>query len=1013
MIRNRFSESPAIRAAWIAVFVLAAMSLASSSAWSQRGKITAKIIDAKTNEPLLRASVQIVETRAGAYSKENGIATIIGVDPNENYTVIAKYPGYLTDTIYHVKVQSDVTTSLNFKLGTKETVVTVTAAAEPMVQKTNTDLSTKFDQSTIQSIPGRQRLDEVILLTPGAVQDNANGGISFHGSRGDANSIRLNGVEMTDPLTGQASSLQYSLSRLAVSEVDIVTGSADASKGGFTGGEINTQTRSGGTDLQLNAHYRTEIPALFGSSETGIKQMPSGDDIYEIALGGPLVSQDLKFYGTAKLNSFQHYNVFDNPTFANEGLGVIDPDGNNLGEIPLTERYRRSATGKLSFDAFGFSVNANAALSAESDLLNNWTTLYEPSYYIPAEEQTNNIYSITARGQIGDGILEFTGAYTISDIQEGLYDQTQPVNAFHEPQFLSNADNYTYNSIDNTITPGPDGIIDIYTPVLKQIPDPANPTQPYSSEVPGPNPFTGHIEGPAIIQSSANAYGVADLFPVAGNLGGFTIENTSQTQLSGDYSIVVGSHTLSAGFDANIMSVYKYEDDLPWDANPFKDSFLVHPYTGGIFLTDKMEFSDITFNPGLRFDVYQPDASSINDLYNPLASGLSPTKLQTQVSPRLAITYAVTDQTTFQFGYNWYFKQPDLIDVLTNTAGGSSSALALVLARGNQIIGNAGLQAQLSKEVNVGFHTQLLDVFAFSVTGIYKDLRNQDGLEQITSPLLPIGYTIYSSDEYGSDKSLEIVAEKRMSDNFSMKLNYTYGAATGTSSSATENYAALINQDPNSQQAVLPLTPFPFGYDRTNVANFLFDLNYNKGEGPTIFGQKLLEWFSLQTTTVYLTGTPYTALNLKGAQVGPTNGEREPDEFQTDATLTRTIPFSDIFGPSTSRLFLDLQLEVTNVFNRVTPESVYPVTGQGNNDGTNGILGTSTEYYDDPTNSRGGQIDALGNLYYNPRIDLNHDGRVSAQEQQIAYTQFRNDNYARAINYWTPRRVYMNFTIRF
>src|SRR5581483_2539001 len=791
MILNRFPRSPFripsfIKGVISAAFVLTAM-LTASSVWAQNGKITAKIIDAKTGEPLIHAVVQIVQNRMGALTKDDGVATIINVPPDENYTVVAKYAGYVTDTVYHVKVQSDITTALKFTLGTKEKIVVVVAQA-PLVEKTKTDISTKFETSTLAAMPGRQRIDEVIKLTPGAVQDNSNGGVSFHGSRGTSNSIRLNGVEITDPLTGRSGSLQQGLSRFAVSEIDIVSGNADASKGGFVGGEINTQTRAGGSEIAFNAHYRTEVPALFGSNANGFKQMPAGDNIYEFELDGPLLTQDIKFYLTGRLNSFDHYNIFTDPIYANEGLGVTDPLGNNLGEIPLTQRYRRTTTGKLSFDALGFSIEANAALSAESDLLNSWATLYEDPYYVPAEEQTNNVYSLTGRGQIGDGVLEFTAGYTVYDIQLGKYDHSQPVDASHLPQFLSVADNYQYNSIDGSISPGSDGIIDIYTPVTKQIPDPADPTKPYSSQIQGPNPFTGHIEGPIITQSSANGYGIVGLFPVAGNGGGFQIENTGQTQLSGNYSLQVGSHYLQGGFETNLMSVYKYENDLPWDANPFKDSFLVHPYTAAIYAEDKMEFSDITFAPGIRFDMYQPNSFQINDLYNPIASGISPTSLQTQLSPRLAITYAVTDQTTFNFGYNWYFKEPNLNNVLANTAGGNIAQIALVLQRGNQILGDAGLQAERTKEVDVGFSTQLSDVFAFSVTGIYKDLRNEAGLEQISSPVLPIGYTIYTDDQYGNDRAIEIIAEKRMSDNYSLKLDYTYQSAKGTSSSATEAY---------------------------------------------------------------------------------------------------------------------------------------------------------------------------------------------------------------------------------
>lgn len=1024
MIRNRFNHGTVCRRVrtlaviFFGATALGAMSGLAGTAWAQTGKISAKIVDAQTGEALIHASIQIVQNRMGALTHEDGVATIIDVPPSENYTIIAKYVEYVPDTIYHVKVQSDITTALNVKLGKKGQIITVVAQA-PMVEKTKTDISTKFSNSAFASIAGRQRIDEIIKLTPGAVQDNSNGGISFHGSRGTSNSVRLNGVEITNPLTGRAQSLETGLSRLAISEVDIVTGSAGASAGNFVGGLINTQTRSGGNTLDFTAHYRSEIPPLFGYSQNGFQQMPSGDKIYEFSLGGPLITQDLKFFITGRLNTFDHYNTFTDPTFSNEGLGVIDPEGNNLGEMPLTQRYYRTGTAQLAFQALGFSITANAALNATSELLNGWGTLYEDPYYVPAQEETNNVYSLNARGQIGDGVLELQGSYNIDDIQNGKYDHTQPVDITHEPQFLSIADNYSYNSIDGTISPGADGIIDIYTPVTRQIPDPADPTKPYSSQVQGLNPFTGHIEGPFISQTSANAYGLVGALPTGqqfasiANAGGFVVENTDQSQFSGNYTVQVGSHFLTGGFESNFMSIFKYEDDLPWDANPFKDSFQVHPYTGALYLSDKMEFSDITFAPGIRFDLYQPNSNSIQNLYDPLASPLVATPLQTQLSPRLAITYAVTDQTTFNFGYNWYFKEPNLNDVLTATGGGSIFELHQNLLRGNQILGDAGLQAERTKEVDVGFNTQLSDIFAFSVTGIYKDLRNQSGLEQISGPLLQTNYIIYTDDEYGNDRAIELIAEKEMADNWSLKVNYTYQVAQGTSSSATEAYNAFLNQDPSSEKSVLPLTPFPFSYDRTNVADILFNINYNKDEGPTIFGKKLLQWFSLNTTTDYQTGTPYTAVNLQGAQIGSFNGNRQPDEFQTDATLTRTIPFGDIFGPSMSSIFLDLQLEVTNVFNRVTPLQVYALTGQGDNDGETGLLNATQDYYDDPTNSRGGQIDALGNLYYNPRLDLNHDGRVSTAEQQASYNQYRTDNYNRAIFYQIPRRVYLNFTLRF
>ncbi len=986
---------------------------AAQNAEAQNGKIRAKLVDGKSGEPLLHAGVQILETKQGAYSKDDGVATIINVSPSENYTVVAKYAGYEPDTMRHVKVQSDVTTSLNFKMGSKN--ITIVVTGDKLVDKTKTDISTKFAPSVLTSMPGRQRIDQVILLTPGLVQDNSNGGFSVHGSRGTQNSIKLNNVEISDPLTGRTSTLQQSVSRLAISEVDVVTGNAGADKGGFTGGQVNTQTKQGTNNLEVTTHYRTEIPALFGSSSNGLKQMPAGDNLYEIGISGPLVTDAVKYAFTAKLNSFQFYNSFSDPSTFNNGLAVIDPLGNNLGQLPHDSRWRRYAGLKLTFDAFGFNTSADAELSSESDLINSWSLIYMDPYYLPASNTINNVYSLNARGQIGDGVLELTGAYSVINSQSGKYDQTLPVDALHAPHFLSNADNYTWNDQSQQVLPGGDKIIDIYTPVSQQIPSPANPTQPYGSSVPGINPFTGHVEGGPITYSANNAYGLPNVFFEAGNPQGFFIENTGQSQFKAQYSIQLGAHYLSGGAEGNYMSIYQYSNQLPWDANPFMDSFYVHPYTGAINVSDKMEFSDITFNPGLRFDIYQPSTKTINDIYNPLGgTGTTATVLQTQLSPRLAITYAVTDQTTFDFGYNWYFKQPNLFDALQNAAGNDAS-LRQALLRGNNIIGNGGLQAERTREVGVGFSSAISDVFSVSLHGIYKDLRNDAGLQRIASPLLATSYLLYSDDQYGNSRAIELILEKRMSDNYSVKVQYTYSSAKGTSTSATENYAALINADPSSEQSVLPLQPFPLSFDKPHVAQVIFNLNYNKGEGPTLFGSKILEYFSLAATTEYQSGVPYTRLDLRGAQVGDFNGDRQPDYFQTDAALTRTIAFEDFLGPNFKSLSLDLQLEVSNLFNRTTALSVYPRTGQGDNDGQTYIWGGNVDYVNDPVN---GPLDQFGKPLYNSLIaKRDRLGSVSdvvtVADQQAAYTRLRNDSFAQHVLYQIPRRVYFNATLRF
>ncbi len=311
----------------------------------------------------------------------------------------------------------------------------------------------------------------------------------------------------------------------------------------------------------------------------------------------------------------------------------------------------------------------------------------------------------------------------------------------------------------------------------------------------------------------------------------------------------------------------------------------------------------------------------------------------------------------------------------------------------------------------VGFNTQLTDVFAFEVRGVYKDFRNQAGLQQISSEFLPVGYTVYSDDQYGNYRALQFTAEKRMSDNWGARVNYTYASSRATSSSALENYSRLISNDPTGEVAALPLTPFATVSDKPHVLQLILNTGFKPGEGPMIFGVDLLQNFSANVTSVYESGIPYTRTDTRGRQVGEFNADRHPDYIQSDATLSRSIPFADLFGESMSDMFLDLELEVTNLFNRTEPIYVYTATGQGDDDGGDGRYVAPQDYELNPTNTN--QYDQLGRPLYNARWDNNRDNKVDAREQQLAYDRLRSDRLSRRTSYQAPRRVFFNVSFRF
>lgn len=978
---------------------------------AQPGKITAKVIDAATGEPIMRAGVRVIETKQGGYTKADGVVNIINITPGV-YTVEASFPNYHKKVMTDVKVKSGITTSIDFSLSTRlDSEVMV--FPDPIVDKpvANDD---KFDKPFIDRLPG-QSPNDVVYISPGVIKDGTNGGASINGSRGTSTAYEFGGTNITDVVTGMTGSLQQNLSRYALEEVDVIKGGADASKGNFGGGVVNATTASGGSKLSFDLHYRGELGGLFGSNGNGFKQMAEGNHLYEFAVGGPLIGNDLNFFVTGKTITKEHNNISGDDIGelgeGNLGLGVVDPAGNNLGQMPHTSLYGRSLSAKLTFNILGFRSSADVIVSSTSYQFNTWNTLYADQAQLPATNNVNNMYSLNMTGEIGGAILELQGGYVTLDNRFGKYSGGGGMLELYK--LFDPKDDFTYNDISRSASPGGDNIIDIYTPVSRQI---ANPNDPGSSLIlvgAGVNPFTGHIEGGPITFTSANPYGLMNRFVSAGNVAGFSNDSRTRLQLEAKYSQQIGEHYLRGGVEAQLHTISSYSNTLPWDANPFEDQYKVNPMTFAAYFIDKMEFSDIIFQPSLRFDVYDPkNERVIIDPFNPTPAGKAWYKdapVQTQLSPRLGINYRVAENTSFNFNYGWYFKHPLMGEVLTNTGG----YLPTILSRGNQILGNGGLKAERTKEIVLGFSTALSDVLKMSVQGVSKDMRNLSGLQYITSEFLPVGYTMYADDQYGNSKSIQLSLDKRLRDNWGVRFNYTLSSTKGTASSATENYARLINTAAGSEVAVLPLQPFNLNFDRPHVAQLILMANYAKNEGPSILGLNLLESMSISATSEFRSGVPYTKLDLKGNQAGEFNGDRHPSYFQTDATLTRTIQLADLFGETFGTSSFDIQLEVLNLFNRTAPMRVYAMTGQGDDDGSSGVYPGATVFKNDPTNGDGQQLDAVGNLRYNARADYNNDGVVDLSEQQTSFTRLRKDTFDRRANYQVPRRVYLNLAFKF
>src|SRR5271169_1113261 len=160
------------------------------------GKISGKVIDAKTKEALVGVNVIVTGTSLGAATDINGEYSIIDISPN-TYTVLASILGYDPVAMQEVHVSIDLTTKIDFELN--ETVVeqkeVVITAERPAIQKDLTSKTAIVTQEEIAALPVTE-VSQVLNLQAGFVAG------SLRGGRSGEVAYWIDGVPVTDVYDG-------------------------------------------------------------------------------------------------------------------------------------------------------------------------------------------------------------------------------------------------------------------------------------------------------------------------------------------------------------------------------------------------------------------------------------------------------------------------------------------------------------------------------------------------------------------------------------------------------------------------------------------------------------------------------------------------------------------------------------------------------------------------------------------------------------------------------------------
>jgi outer membrane receptor protein involved in Fe transport len=292
----------------VVLFAFMFMVAGFAAAQVQSGNLKGKVFESESMGLLPGVSVKIESPALMVLSMErttnNEGSFRFSAVPIGKYTVTFTLTGFKTIVRKGIVVNAGVTTPLDIILETSPIQETVVVTGKsPTVDKQATTKVAILNDDFIKQIPATRDLGTFFNMVPGVTGDTT------HGSSVRDNTYNIDGVNVTDPVTGtQAGSFSMDI----VEELSVQTGGITAEQGSVRGAVVNVVTKSGGSKLSgmASAYYRAEELQADNTKGTVFEGEESGFD-YEIEpglnLGGPLVQNKIWFFINASFRKSIEY----------------------------------------------------------------------------------------------------------------------------------------------------------------------------------------------------------------------------------------------------------------------------------------------------------------------------------------------------------------------------------------------------------------------------------------------------------------------------------------------------------------------------------------------------------------------------------------------------------------------------------------------------------------------------------------------------------------------------------
>jgi outer membrane receptor protein involved in Fe transport len=334
--------------------------------------------------------------------------------------------------------------------------------------------------------------------------------------------------------------------------------------------------------------------------------------------------------------------------------------------------------------------------------------------------------------------------------------------------------------------------------------------------------------------------------------------------------------------------LYNYESYAS-GGNEYTSQYHEKPFQIGVYAQDKIETEGMIVNVGLRYDyfdpktivpfnVYDPLNAEYADVNNPLfreawdlearLKNAVPAKKKQQLSPRVGVSYPITDKDVLHVTYGHYFQLPVFDDLFYNHAFDLRGAF--------KYIGNPDLEAQKTVAYEAGIEHGFNEFLKLSVVGFYKDIADLVDNKRFSNPLTGYVFWINENSDYARVKGFEFTLTQRPWKNFSGVASYTFQVARGRASDQEQSFLDdYYNRKPRTED-------FPLDWDQRHTIKA--NINYRI---PAIQGPILGDW-GVDLVYNYGSGIPYSSTaTVTPPNLPPINDQNLPAAWTIDLRVDK------------------------------------------------------------------------------------------------------------------------------